>query len=76
METDLIGDQVGRIHLGKQDLSGLQTRKMKGLKRERDLQESVDAFADEDIISEDDHDNNDAADDREGGLQVKRMKFD
>lgn len=35
IETDLIGDKVGRIHLGKQDLTQLQTRKMKGLKRSR-----------------------------------------
>jgi ribosome production factor 2 len=35
IETDLIGDKVGRIHLGKQDLGQLQTRKMKGLKRGR-----------------------------------------
>jgi len=33
IETDLVGDQIGRVHLGKQDLSQLQTRKMKGLKR-------------------------------------------
>jgi ribosome production factor 2 len=32
IETDEMGDLVGRIHLGKQDLSGLQSRKMKGLK--------------------------------------------
>ena len=32
VETDLMGDKMGRVHLGKQDLSGLQTRKMKGLK--------------------------------------------
>lgn len=37
VDTDIIGDKVGRIHLGKQDLSGLQTRKMKGLKRSRDV---------------------------------------
>jgi ribosome production factor 2 len=30
-----LGEQFGRVHLGKQDLSGLQTRKMKGLKRKR-----------------------------------------
>ncbi|KAL1967148.1 hypothetical protein VTN77DRAFT_3439 [Rasamsonia byssochlamydoides] len=30
---DAIGDKIGRVHLGKQDLSKLQTRKMKGLKR-------------------------------------------
>ena len=36
-ETDLIGDKVGRIHMGRQNLDKLQTRKMKGLKRSRDL---------------------------------------
>ena len=33
IETDVIGDKIGRIHVGKQDLGTLQTRKMKGLKR-------------------------------------------
>ena len=33
VETDLMGDKMGRIHLGRQDLNQLQTRKMKGLKR-------------------------------------------
>ncbi|KAK5987349.1 Ribosome biogenesis protein RPF2 [Cladobotryum mycophilum] len=33
--TDTMGDKLGRIHLGKQDLGELQTRKMKGLKRSR-----------------------------------------
>lgn len=37
ISTDIMGDKIGRIHLGKQDLSELQTRKMKGLKRSRDL---------------------------------------
>ncbi|KAI1269150.1 ribosome biogenesis protein RPF2 [Xylariaceae sp. FL1019] len=37
ISTDIMGDKLGRIHLGKVDLSGLQTRKMKGLKRNRDL---------------------------------------
>lgn len=36
ISTDIVGDKVGRIHLGKQDLGELQTRKMKGLKRTRD----------------------------------------
>ena len=36
ISTDLIGDKVGRIHLGKQSLNNLQTRKMKGLKRGRE----------------------------------------
>lgn len=35
LETDEMGDTVGRIHMGKQDLDKLQTRKMKGLKRAR-----------------------------------------
>lgn len=30
---DAIGDKIGKVHLGRQDLNGLQTRKMKGLKR-------------------------------------------
>ena len=32
---DALGDKTGRIHLGRQDLTQLQTRKMKGLKRQR-----------------------------------------
>lgn len=45
VETDIIGDKVGRIHLGRQDLSALQTRKMKGLKRSRDVaDDEEDAF--------------------------------
>lgn len=33
IETDIVGDKMGRVHLGRQDLATLQTRKMKGLKR-------------------------------------------
>ncbi|KAH8700991.1 putative ribosome biogenesis protein [Talaromyces proteolyticus] len=33
ISMDIIGDKVGRVHLGKQDLANMQTRKMKGLKR-------------------------------------------
>lgn len=36
IEVDMMGDKLGRIHVGKQDLSQLQTRKMKGLKRKYD----------------------------------------
>lgn len=47
--TDSMGDKIGRVHLGKQDLSELQLRKMKGLKRSRkDEEELV-----EDVIAED-----------------------
>jgi ribosome production factor 2 len=41
ISTDSMGDKIGRVHLGKQDLSQLQTRKMKGLKRHRDDDEEV-----------------------------------
>jgi len=34
-DTDEMGDKVGRIHVGVQDLSKMQTRKMKGLKSDR-----------------------------------------
>jgi ribosome production factor 2 len=32
LEVDEMGDLRGRVHVGKQDLNKLQTRKMKGLK--------------------------------------------
>lgn len=36
MEVDEMGDLRGRVHVGSQDLSKLQTRKMKGLKDDDD----------------------------------------
>jgi ribosome production factor 2 len=33
ISTAPMGDKLGRLHLGRQDLTNLQTRKMKGLKR-------------------------------------------
>ena len=39
-----MGDKVGRIHMGKQDLNQLQTRKMKGLKRSRDVVDDEEDF--------------------------------
>jgi ribosome production factor 2 len=57
IETDLVGDKIGRVHLGRQDLGMLQTRKMKGLKRsaieEDDEDEEMDDGMDIDEISED-----------------------
>ncbi|KAI9750778.1 MAG: rRNA-binding ribosome biosynthesis protein rpf2 [Lichina confinis] len=41
IETDIVGDKMGRIHLGRQDLGTLQTRKMKGLKRARDVRDEA-----------------------------------
>jgi hypothetical protein len=67
IETDLIGDKIGRVHLGKQDLSTLQTRKMKGLKRSRDDAENdveeLKGDTDEDIVSQDE-------DVDEGGVEL------
>lgn len=48
IETDDMGDTVGRIHVGKQDLSSLQTRKMKGLKKHLDPNASSDDEDDDD----------------------------
>ena len=71
VETDMMGDKIGRIHLGKQDLSELQTRKMKGLKRSRDVGEEAgdgeEVFDMEDVSSEDEEDG-------DGGVEVKRQK--
>ncbi|EOD51142.1 putative brix domain-containing protein [Neofusicoccum parvum UCRNP2] len=60
IETDIMGDKVGRVHVGKQDLGQLQTRKMKGLKRSRgDLEEQAEedgTMVDDDEISVDEMD--------------------
>jgi ribosome production factor 2 len=40
IDRDEMGDKFGRIHVGKQDISKLQTRKMKGLKRRRSTAET------------------------------------
>lgn len=52
---DSIGDKVGRVHLGKQDLSKLQTRKMKGLKRalSRDPDSDMDMGSDPELMEVD-----------------------
>jgi ribosome production factor 2 len=39
MEVDEMGDLRGRVHIAKQDLTKLQTRKMKGLRRASDEDE-------------------------------------
>lgn len=56
VQTDMLGDKIGRIHVGKQDLGELQTRKMKGLKRkfvegdiEQDIEENVESDLDDDL---------------------------
>ncbi|KAI9048029.1 hypothetical protein LZ554_007827 [Drepanopeziza brunnea f. sp. 'monogermtubi'] len=52
ISTDIVGDKMGRIHLGKQNLKELQTRKMKGLKRSRDVADSEDEEMEDDVIEE------------------------
>ncbi|AOW27540.1 ribosome production factor 2 [Candida albicans L26] len=53
--TDFMGDKVAQIHVGKQDLSKLQTRKMKGLKEKYDQEsEEEDVYvSDEEYFGED-----------------------
>ena len=63
-----MGDKVGRIYLGRQDLNELQTRKMKGLKRGRDTDVEEEAGKDEDEISEDEHD-------LDNGVELKRSRL-
>ena len=70
VETDIMGDKIGRIHLGKQDLSELQTRKMKGLKRGRDT-DAEDKVEDDEIsmVSEDEAEASDAAEPKRARLE-------
>ena len=42
VEVDTMGDKFGTIHMGKQELNKLQTRKMKGLKSKFDQIEADD----------------------------------
>lgn len=57
IETDIMGDKLGRIHLGKQNLDELQTRKMKGLKRSReDAEDDLKANGNGDYEEEEEED--------------------
>ncbi|KAI9824264.1 MAG: rRNA-binding ribosome biosynthesis protein rpf2 [Thelocarpon impressellum] len=69
VETDLVGDKIGRIHLGRQDLGTLQTRKMKGLKRARPEDDEDDDGDDITMVDE-------TAQDDDGGVAVKRSRQD
>ncbi|KAI0046846.1 Brix-domain-containing protein [Auriscalpium vulgare] len=53
LEVDEMGDLRGRVHVAKQDLGKLQTRKMKGLKKGHEG-EDEDEDMDEDVDSGDD----------------------
>ncbi|KAJ3563869.1 hypothetical protein NP233_g8657 [Leucocoprinus birnbaumii] len=48
-EVDEMGDLRGRVHVAKQDLSKLQTRKMKGLKSQFDEDDEQEAGGDDDV---------------------------
>ena len=77
IETDIVGDKMGRIHLGRQDLDELQTRKMKGLKRSRDVatdNEEDEAVLDLDVISDGDDGSED--EDEGNGVEAKRPRLD
>lgn len=52
IQTDNMGDQVAKIHVGTQDLSRLQTRKMKGLKSRFDQVNSDEEISQEDLVDE------------------------
>ena len=43
MSHDVFGSKLGRVHMKRQDFSKLQTRKVKGLKRSRDMRDSADS---------------------------------
>jgi hypothetical protein len=48
---DTMGDKIGRIHLGRQNIDELQARKMKGLKRTAaDLNDGTDDDDDEQSV--------------------------
>ena len=70
---------MGRIHLGRQDLNELQTRKMKGLKRSRDAVVQDDLGSDEeagsDFMQEECYDDS-ASDTGKGLPDVKRQRFE
>lgn len=50
IDLDEMGDKIGKLHMAKQDLSKLQSRKMKGLKKSRD--EVVGEAVDEEDLDE------------------------
>jgi ribosome production factor 2 len=70
IDTDILGDKVGRIHMGKQDLHKLQTRKMKGLKARFDQ----DGDQDEEEYDYESDENDEILDEIIDELPSKRQK--
>ena len=52
IDIDEMGDKVGKLHVGKQDLSKLQARKMKGLKKNRDALGEAGDDAEDGVLDE------------------------
>ena len=73
---------MGRIHLGRQDLDELQTRKMKGLKRSRDVAAEAEGEGSEDGKEEDGmgviSDGEEGSDDNDDGegVDIKRPRLE
>ena len=86
METDIVGDKMGRIQLGRQDLSDLQTRKMKGLKRGREDNPEVEGEEEAESASEGSEsevfdgigsdDDDSESDGESGGVDFKRPRLE
>ena len=76
IETDLVGDKIGRVHLGRQDLSQLQTRKMKGLKRGLGVEEDEDMDVENGGMEIDEVSKDEVIDqDSDGEDMVKRQRL-
>jgi ribosome production factor 2 len=54
IDMDIMGDKMGKVHVGKQDFNKLQSRKMKGLKRGRTPDDDA-TMVDVEEFSEDDN---------------------
>ncbi|KAI3617052.1 hypothetical protein CBS9595_002961 [Malassezia furfur] len=69
IDTDEMGDMVGRVHLGKQDLSALNVKKVKGLRGpkfdEEDENPAFDENEEEDEEEYDDDEDEDEGEDEE-----------
>ena len=79
VETDIVGDKMGRIHLGRQDLSELQTRKMKGLKRGRDEDtefDEVGGVSQSEVFDGVSSDDGSESDRDNGAVDIKRSRLE
>ncbi|KAI3652482.1 hypothetical protein MP228_001907 [Amoeboaphelidium protococcarum] len=66
VDKDILGTTIGTVHVDKQDLNKLQTRKMKGLKRSRDEKQSAeDGIEEDEEIEEDDNEDEDSGSEEE-----------